>query len=326
MAQSPSLLEAVRNKIRVKHYSIRTEKSYTQWIKSYIHFHSMQHPRELGAEHIETYLTYLAVDRHVSASTQNQALSALLFLYKQVLEVELPYLDGVTRAKNSTRVPVVFTTDEASSVIRNLQPPYSLMAKLLYGSGLRLMECVRLRVKDIDFEYKTITVRDGKGRKDRVTLLPDLAVESLELQLVKAREFHQCDLQAGHGAVYLPFALERKYPSANREWAWQYVFPAQNRSIDPRSGVERRHHIGEQLLQRAIKRSIIKAGIAKQASSHTFRHSFATHLLQSGYDIRTVQELMGHKDIRTTQIYTHVLERGGNAVKSPLDSFNTSMK
>lgn len=272
MSQRPGLLEVVRNKIRVKHYSIRTEKSYTQWIKSYLHFHSMQHPRELGAEQIENYLTYLAVERHVSASTQNQALSALLFLYKEVLEIELPYLDGVTRAKKSIRVPVVFTINEASAVIQNLQPPYALMTKLLYGSGLRLMECMRLRVKDIDFEYKTITVRDGKGNKDRVTLLPDSAVENLQFQLQKAREIHQSDIQAGYGAVYLPFALERKYPSANREWAWQYVFPAQNRSIDPRSGVERRHHIGEQLLQRAIKRSIIKSGITKQASSHTFRH------------------------------------------------------
>lgn len=319
MAKSPGLFEVIRSKIRVKHYSIRTEKSYIQWIKSYLNFYSLQHPRELDAEQIETYLTHLAVKRKVSASTQNQALSALLFLYKQVLEIELPYLDGVTRAKRSTRVPVVFTPEEAASVIQNLQPPYSLMARLLYGSGLRLMECVRLRVKDVDYHYKTITVRSGKGGKDRVTLLPDLVVDDLKFQMAKVKEIHSIDQQAGQGFVYLPFALERKYPYANRDWGWQYVFPAQNRSIDPRSGVERRHHIGEQSLQRAIKRSIIKAGISKQASTHTFRHSFATHLLQAGYDIRTVQDLMGHKDIRTTQIYTHVLERGGNAVKSPLD-------
>ena len=215
MAKSPGLFEVVRNKIRVKHYSIRTEKTYIYWIKSYLQFYSLQHPRELGAGQIEAFLIHLAVNRKVSATTQNQALSALLFLYKVVLEIELPYLDDVTRAKRSTRVPVVFTPDEASSVIRNLQPPYSLMARLLYGSGLRLMECVRLRVKDIDFHYKTITVRSGKGGKDRLTMLPDLVVEDLELQLVKTRELHAFDLQAGHGLVYLPFALEKKYPNAN---------------------------------------------------------------------------------------------------------------
>ena len=321
MPHTPRLLDQVRNKIRVKHYSIRTEKTYVQWIKSYIHFHKLQHPEILSAKHIETFLTYLAVNRKVSASTQNQALSALLFLYKEVLQIELPYLDGVTRAKKSLHVPVVFSVGEAKSVINNLPVTYALMAKLLYGSGLRLMECVRLRVKDIDFNYKTITVRGGKGAKDRVTLLPEQVIESLKFQLKKAKELHDFDLQAGFGRTYLPFALERKYPNANIEWGWQYVFPASGRSIDPRSGVERRHHIGEQGLQRSVKISIRKSNIFKKASCHTFRHSFATHLLSSGYDIRTVQELLGHKDIRTTQIYTHVLERGGNAVKSPLDSF-----
>ena len=320
MTDSPGLFEVVRNKIRVKHYSIRTEKTYIYWIKSYLQFYSLQHPRELGASQIEAFLTHLAVDRKVSASTQNQALSALLFLYKVVLEIELPYLDDVTRAKKSSRVPVVFTPDEASIVIQNLQPPYSLMTRLLYGSGLRLMECVRLRIKDIDFHYKTITVRNGKGGKDRVTLLPDLVSVDLELQMTKTKELHDFDRQAGYGLVYLPFALEKKYPNASGEWSWQYVFPSNTRSIDPRSGVERRHHVGEQSLQRAIKRAIRVSGISKQASTHTFRHSFATHLLQAGYDIRTVQDLMGHKDIRTTQIYTHILERGGNAVKSPLDN------
>ena len=323
MTYSPGLFEVIRNKIRVKHYSIRTEKSYIYWIKSYLHYFSLQHPRELVGKHIEAFLTHLAVDRNVSASTQNQALSALLFLYKVVLNIELPYLDNVTRAKQSTRVPVVFTPDEASSVIQNLQPPYALLAKLLYGSGLRLMECVRLRIQDIDFYYKTVTVRNGKGGKDRVTLLPDLILGDLELQMLKTKELHDYDRQAGHGMVYLPNALEKKYPNANIEWGWQYVFPAQTHSIDPRTGVERRHHIGEQSLQRAIKRAIRVAGISKQASTHTFRHSFATHLLQAGYDIRTVQDLMGHKDIRTTQIYTHVLERGANAVKSPLDNLKT---
>ena len=320
MTDSPGLFEVVRNKIRVKHYSIRTEKTYIYWIKSYLQFHSLQHPRELGASQIEAFLTHLAVGRKVSASTQNQALSALLFLYKVVLEIELPYLDGVTRAKKTSRVPVVFTPDEASVVIQNLQPPYSLMARLLYGSGLRLMECVRLRIKDIDFHYKTITVIDGKGGKDRVTLLPDLVSGDLELQMTRTKELNDFDRQAGHGLVYLPFALKKKYPNASGEWGWQYVFPSNTRSIDRRSGVERRHHVGEQSLQRAVKRAIRASGISKQASTHTFRHSFATHLLQAGYDIRTVQDLMGHRDIRTTQIYTHVLERGGNAVKSPLDN------
>ena len=316
MAQPPGLFEVVRNKIRVKHYSIRTEIAYIYWIKSYLQFYSLQHPRQLNAEQIEAYLTHLAVNRKVSASTQNQALSALLFLYKEVLGFELPYLDG---AKRSTRVPVVFTPGEAASVIQKLLPPYALMANLLYGSGLRLMECVRLRVKDIDFHYKTITVRSGKGAKDRVTLLPELVVDDLNLQMVKAKELHRIDRQSGQGYVYLPFAMEKKYPNAHREWGWQYVFPAQSLSNDPCSGIERRHHIGEQSLLRAIKHSIVKSGISKLASTHTFRHSFGTHLLQNGYDIRTVQELMGHKDIRTTQLYTHVLQRGGNAVKSPFD-------
>ena len=235
MKKTPGLLDVVRNKIRVKHYSIRTEKTYIHWIKSYLHFHSMQHPRDLGAEHIEKYLTHLAVNRNVSASTQNLAFSALLFLYKQVLEIDLPRLDGVTRAKPSTRVPVVFTVDEATRVIQNLQPPFSLMAKLQYGAGLRLMECVRLRVKDIDFEYKTITVRDGKGRKDRVTLLPDLAVDDIKFQLGKSKELHDFDLHAGLGAVYLPFALERKYPAANLEWAWQYIFQVNRSKIGYRA-------------------------------------------------------------------------------------------
>lgn len=319
MPKTPRLLDQVRDKIRVKHYSIRTEKAYIQWIKSYIHFHGLQHPKELDAEHIEAYLTHLAVNRKVSASTQNQALSALLFLYKQVLEIELPYLEGVTRAKKSERIPVVFSPDEAQRVLSHLQPPYTLMGKLLYGSGLRLMECIRLRVKDIDFSYHQIIVRDGKGAKDRVTLLPEQVLEQLEFQLGKARELHQLDLDAVFGAVYLPFALERKYPKANREWGWQYVFPASKRSLDPRSGIQRRHHIGEQALQRAVKRAVGQSGIHKQASCHTFRHSFATHLLESGYDIRTVQELMGHKDIRTTQLYTHVMNKGANAVRSPLD-------
>jgi integron integrase len=287
---------------------------------SYIHFHGLQHPKDLGAPHIEAFLSHLAVEKSVSASTQNQALSALLFLYKEVLEIELPWLDGITRAKHSRRIPVVFTRDEVTKVLHALQPPYLLMAKLLYGSGLRLMECVRLRVKDVEFDRRQIIVRDGKGGKDRVTLLPDQVAGDLQNQLLKAKELHDLDLKAGYGEVYLPFALERKYPNANREWAWQYVFPANKRSIDPRSKKERRHHIDEKALQRAVKLALRKAGIHKPASCHTFRHTFATQLLENGYDIRTVQELLGHNDIRTTQIYTHVMNKGANAVRSPLDT------
>jgi integron integrase len=320
MADHPRLLDQVRNKIRTRHYSIRTEKSYIQWIKSYIHFHRLQHPKDLGATHIEAFLTHLAVEKSVSASTQNQALSALLFLYKEILEIELPWLDDVTRAKPSQRIPVVFTRDEVRDVLRRLEPPYLLMANLLYGSGLRLMECIRLRVKDIEFDRRQIIVRDGKGGKDRVTLLPERIIGDLRTQLLKAKELHALDLGAGFGEVYLPFALERKYPHANREWGWQYVFPAGRRSIDPRSGKERRHHVDEKALQRSVKQAVRKAGLNKPASCHTFRHTFATQLLENGYDIRTVQELLGHKDIRTTQIYTHVMNKGANAVRSPLDA------
>ncbi|HEX5056974.1 MAG TPA: integron integrase [Gammaproteobacteria bacterium] len=319
MSNNPRLLDRVRHKIRTKHYSIRTERSYVQWIKSYIHFHGLQHPKGLDASHIEAFLTHLAVEKSVSASTQNQALSALLFLYKDVLEIDLPWLDGITRAKHSRRIPVVFTQDEVTRVLGALQPPYLLMAKLLYGSGLRLMECLRLRIKDVEFERRQIIVRDGKGGKDRVTLLPDRIAGDLRVQLIKAKELHDMDLTAGYGEVYLPFALERKYPNANREWAWQYVFPASKRSFDPRSGKQRRHHLDEKALQRSVKLAVREAGIHKPASCHTFRHTFATQLLENGYDIRTVQELLGHKDIRTTQIYTHVMNKGANAVRSPLD-------
>ena len=322
MKDQPRLLDQVRNLIRVKHYSIRTEKSYISWIKQYIRFHNMTHPRELRENDIQKFLTYLAVTRHVSASTQNQALSAILFLYKGVLQIELKYLDGIVRAKNSEHVPVVFSVDEARSVLNRLDGTLKLMTQLLYGSGLRLMECVRLRVKDVDFHYKQIIVRNGKGAKDRVTVLPQFIIEPLQRHLEDMKLLHEEYLKKGVGTVYLPFALEKKYPKANLEWAWQYIFPASSLSTDPRSGIQRRHHIDEKRLQRAVKNAIRNAEIIKQASCHTFRHSFATHLLESGYDIRTVQELLGHKDVRTTQIYTHVLGRGGNAVKSPLDSFN----
>jgi len=319
MSSKSPFLESVRRKFRVLHYSIRTEKSYLYWIKYYIRFHAMRHPNELGARDIESFLSFLANERQVSASTQNVALAALLFLYTKVLEIDLPYLEDVTRASRPTRLPTVFTPKEAMRVISSLPTGYVLPAQLMYGAGLRVMECVRLRVKDIQFDYAQIIVRSGKGNKDRVSLLPEGVTTAIRHQIELVRTIHERDLGAGYGEVYLPFALERKYPGANKELAWQYVFPAKQRSIDPRSGRQRRHHLGAQSLQRAVKKAIVASGINRQASCHTFRHAFATHLLENGYDIRTVQELMGHKDIRTTQIYTHVMNKGANAVKSPLD-------
>jgi integron integrase len=319
MPAQPRLLDQVRDKIRLKHYSIRTEQAYLDWIKRFILFHGKRHPENLGSAEVEQFLTHLAVERKVAASTQNQALNAIVFLYTEVLGRELGWLDNMERAKRPARLPVVLTATEVRALLVRLEGHHWLMASLLYGAGLRLMECVRLRVKDIDFEYTQITVRDGKGDKDRVTMLPGSLVTSLKTHLEKVKALHEQDLQGGFGEVYLPFALARKYPRAGREWGWQYVFPASQRSSDPRSDKERRHHIAEQALQRAIKKAVREAGIAKPASCHALRHSFATHLLQSGYDIRTVQELLGHKDVSTTMIYTHVLNRGGKGVRSPLD-------
>jgi integron integrase len=314
------LLDRVRDAIRVKHYSIRTERAYVGWIKRYIIFHGVRHPQEMGAAEIEAFLTHLAVKRHVAASTQNQALSALLFLYQQVLKKDLERPLDAVRAKRPKRLPTVMTEEEVMAVITALSGVNQLIAKLLYGSGLRLIESLRLRVKDVDFAQRQIIVRDGKGMKDRITMLPDSLVEPLQEQLQRASMIHQRDLKSGYGAVYLPTALERKYPNANREWCWQYVFPARSLSIDPRSGVRRRHHLGESGPQRAVRKAARLAGINKPVGCHTFRHSFATHLLANGYDIRTVQELLGHKDVKTTMIYTHVLNRGGLAVRSPLDT------
>ncbi len=319
MRDKPSLLDQVRHTIRLKHYSIRTEQAYVQFIKRFILFHRKRHPLEMGAEEIRQYLSYLANVGQVSASTQNQALSALLFLYREVLNVDLPYIEGIERAKRPVRVPVVLTREECNKILSHLGGIHKLMADLLYGAGLRLMEAVRLRVKDIDFGYKQIIVRDGKGEKDRRTVLPVSLIGPLEHQLVRSKLLHQEDLQSGYGRVYLPYALERKYPNAASEWAWQWVFPANNLSIDPRSSQTRRHHASEDMLQAAVKRAVRQAGIAQRASCHTFRHSFATHMLENGYDIRTVQELLGHSNVKTTQIYTHVLNRGGHGVKSPLD-------
>jgi integron integrase len=318
MAPSP-LLDQVRAVARLKQLSLRTEESYVQAIRRFILYHEKRHPATMGAAEIQAYLTHLAVEQRVAGSTLNVALSAILFLYREVLHVELPPLETTPRAQRAPRVPVVFTRAEVQRVLDQMQGVHRLMAQLLYGSGLRLMECVRLRVKDLDFAYRQLTVRDGKGEKDRVTILPQVLVAPLQAQLRAARHLHAADLELGYGAVYLPHALERKYPKAVTDWRWQYVFPAERRANDPRSGKIRRHHISEDSLQRAVKRAIQHAGITKAASCHTFRHSFATHLLEDGYDIRTVQELLGHADVRTTMIYTHVLNRGGRGVRSPLD-------
>ncbi len=313
------LLDRVRDAIRAKHYSIRTEQAYVNWIKRYIFFHNKRHPLEMGATEIEEYLTHLAVDQNVAASTQNQALSALLFLYQNVLKKDLERPLDAVRAKKPKRLPTVLTREEAQQVLTAMSGTHQLIAKLLYGSGLRLVECLRLRVKDIDFKKHQIIVRDGKGAKDRVTVLPDSVVEPLRKHLRRVKMIHRRDLSDGYGAVYLPNALERKYPNANQEWIWQYVFPSSNLSKDPRSGVERRHHLHESTVQRAVRKAAKLTRIEKHVTPHVFRHSFATHLLEQGYDIRTVQELLGHKDVKTTMIYTHVLNKGPLAVRSPLD-------
>lgn len=315
----PRLLDQVRDKLRVKHYSIRTEQTYVDWIKRYIFFHDKRHPKDLDAADIEAFLTHLAVAGKVAASTQNQAKSALLFLYREVLEIQLPWLDNVTQARAPKRLPVVLTVSEVQAVLSRLSGSHLLIASLLYGGGMRLMEAVRLRVKDVEFSRGEIIVREGKGFKDRVTMLPEAVVNGLKLHLAKVKALHDEDLARGFGEVYLPFALDKKYPNAGREWGWQYVFPSKNLSVDPRSGVTRRHHLDEKGVQRAMKQAVRDAGLVKPATPHTLRHSFATHLLQSGYDIRTVQELLGHSDVSTTMIYTHVLNKGGRGVTSPLD-------
>jgi len=314
------LLDQVSDVARFRHLSLRTEQAYRNWIKRFILFHGKQHPRDLGAEAVRAFLTHLAVHEHVSASTQNQAFNALLFLYRQVLRQEAPKIEGVERARHSRRLPVVFTKAEASAVIAQISGARRLIAALLYGSGLRIMEAVRLRVKDIDFGREEITVRDGKGEKDRVTMLAQAVKRRLMVQVEAVRKLHQQDLKRGYGEVYLPYALERKYRGAAKDFLWQYVFPAEKLSVDPRSGRIRRHHVAEQNVQRAVKSALRAAGVRKNGSCHSFRHSFATHLLENGYDIRTVQELLGHKDVRTTMIYTHVLNKGGRGVRSPLDA------
>ena len=316
----PRLLDQVSDTIRRKYYSRRTEEAYVHWIKRFIYFTGKRHPATLGEPEVTAFLSHLAVKLHVAAATQNQALSALLFLYKEVLGHELGWLNGVQRATRPPRLPTVLAREEVERLLASMVGTHWLLAGLLYGAGLRVIECLRLRVKDVDLSYRQILVRDGKGEKDRVTMLPEKLIEPLRAHLERVRLLHARDLREGYGEVHLPYALARKYPRAGKEWCWQYVFPSKNRSADPDDGVIRRHHLDESVPQRAVKAAARMAGINKHVNCHALRHSFATHLLEAGYDIRTVQELLGHSDVSTTMIYTHVLNKGGRGVKSPLDS------
>ena len=298
----PKLLEQLRGKIRVKHYSRRTEEAYVSWVKRFILFHKKKHPKDMGEKEISEFLSHLAVNGDVAASTQNQAMCAIVFLYKQILKIEMGEFQELVWAKRPAKLPEVFTADEVDRVINNLEGVFWLIGIILYGSGLRLIECLRLRVQDIDFATNKITVREGKGAKDRRVPLPESCIPALKEQLKKVKKQHQKDLEKGFGTVYMPYALAKKYPNANKEWGWQYVFPATRLSVDPRSGVKQRHHFDESSVQKAVKKAIRSAKIYKHAGCHTFRHSFATHLLEAGYDIRVVQELLGHEDVSTTMI------------------------
>jgi integron integrase len=318
--QAPTLLERLRDVIRLKYYSIRTEEAYVYWARYFIRYHKKRHPREMAAKEIAEFLSFLVLERNVSASTQNQAFNALLFLYRDVLEIDPGEIIGVTRSRRPKKLPVVLTKDEVSRLLKQLEGQYWLAGCLMYGSGLRLMECARLRVQNLDFDHRAILIIDGKGKKDRVVTMPDPLIGPMTQHLQYVRMLHDKDLADGYGEVYLPNALARKYPNAAKSWNWQYVFPASKRSVDPRSNVIRRHHIDESSIQKEIRKAVRKAGIEKPATCHTLRHTFATHLLERGMDIRTVQEQLGHSDVRTTQIYTHVLNRGGNAVISPLNA------
>jgi len=315
----PKLLDQVRLALRARHYSRRTEEVYVMWIKRFIFFHGVRHPAEMGEPEINAFLTHLALKERVSASTQNQALSALLFLYRYVLRREVGDLGQVIRARRPSRLPVVLTREEVKAVLTRLQGDKWLMASLMYGAGLRLMECLRLRVQDIDFARNEITVRDGKGAKDRVTMLPESLKTPLQEHLRKVKAIHEKDLRDGYGRVPLPNALDRKYPNASGDWRWQWVFPQEHRWTNQKTEQQGRHHVHESIVQKAVTQAVREAGLTKRATCHTFRHSFATHLLADGYDIRTVQELLGHKDVKTTMIYTHVLNRGGKGVRSPVD-------
>ena len=317
--QPPKLLDQLRRCIRDKHYSLRTERVYVYWARWYIRFHGLRHPMEMGAPEIQTFLPYLANERNVSVSTHHQALCALLFLYKNVLQIELPWFDNGHRPAKPVRRPTVLTRQELERIFAQMDGIYLLIARLLYGTGMRLMECAQLRVKDVDFQRREITIRQGKGGKDRVTMLPLSLVQPLREQVSRAKALYEEDRLHRRNGVMLPGALERKYPAAGAHWGWYWIFPSDHESTDPRSGIVRRHHIYEQGIQRAIKRAVLAAKLTKPASTHTLRHSFATHLLDAGYDIRTVQELLGHADVSTTMIYAHVLNKGGRGVSSPTD-------
>jgi integron integrase len=315
----PRLLDQVRDAIRRRHYSYRTEEAYVHWIRRFILFEGKRHPSELGAPEVTAFLNHLARDRGVAASTQNQALSALVFLYMDVLAQPLPWLDSLERARRPARLPTVLTEPEVQRLLAQLEGTKWLMASLLYGAGLRLRECLKLRVKDVEFDYRQVVVRDGKGAKDRVTMLPASLLEPLKLHLIRVKALHERDVAEGYGDVELPHALQVKYPRMGCEWAWKFVFPSRSRSVDPRTGVIRRHHMYENFVVRGVKQAARAAAIAKHVSCHTLRHSFATHLLQRGHDIRTVQELLGHRSVETTMIYTHVMNKGARGVSSPLD-------
>lgn len=318
-SQPPKLMDRVRESLRAHRYALSTERTYCHWIKRFIFFHGKRHPADMGAAEVEAFLSHLATADRVSASTQNQALHAVLYLYKQVLGVELPWLDGIVRARESKRLPAVLTQRETAALLRHVHGTTGTVIKLLYGTGMRLLEGLRLRVKDLDLDRREIVIREGKGDKDRVTVLPASLLDELRDHLAARRMMHDKDIATGHADVELPFAIERKYPLAGQQWAWQYVFSAKSYSVDPRTGVYRRHHVGEWVIQRAVRAAARAAGIPKLVHPHTLRHSFATHLLENGADIRTVQELLGHADVSTTMIYTHVLNRGGQGAISPLD-------